>query len=138
MKGLLCAECVDFRALHPSGPVECRCGNVQGWWVDPQKGIARFWARNHDTAFGFGVNNQYLRGATGVGPAAPRTNEEWRMLHDVAIHAPGYLFDITNRACWALIFKPGYTNDTSFVDERYGEAEIDAELDRRLGPVSDG
>lgn len=136
MKGLLCAECVDFRAIAPSGVARCRCGNVEAWWVDPQRGVARFWARNRETAYGLGVHNHFLQGA--IAMRGKGLNAEWRDLHDNATASPGYLFDASNRACWALIFKPGLTSDTSFAEEPYGEADIDAELDRRLGPVGDG
>jgi hypothetical protein len=116
MKGLLCSACVDFRALAPEGSVSCRCGNVTAWWVDPVRGVAKFRAINRQMAFGIGFHNSFLIEATTVlrGLAMP---EDWRQLHEKATDAPGYMFDKSRRDCWALIFKPGSTSDTSWDDD---------------------
>lgn len=116
MKGLLCRECVDFKALPPTGSVSCRCGNVTAWWTDPARGIAKFRARNQQSAFGMGFHNGFLlQGMEGLrGLAMP---EDWRRLHDEATNAPGYMFDKSRRNCWVLIFKPGTTSDTSWDDD---------------------
>lgn len=118
MKGLACAQCMDLRAL-PQGnnnPVSCNCGNVTAWWLDGQRGIARFVARAPHYAFGLGLNNTYLLGALSQ-PDEGVPNEEWRKLHDDACNAPGYLFDQSNRGCWALIFRPGTTSDTAWASD---------------------
>lgn len=123
MKGLACATCMDLRAL-PQGdllPVSCRCGSVTAWWIDGSRGIARFHARDRSTAFGMGLNNTYLVGAL-TQPETSRPNDEWRKLHDDACECPGYLFDKTNRGCWALIFRPGQSNDTAWATDEEREA----------------
>lgn len=126
MKGLACGSCMDLRAL-PQGnlnPVSCRCGNVTAWWTDGKRGIARFVARSKQYAFGLGLNNTYLLGALSQ-PMESRPNDEWRKLHADACDAPGYLFDASNRGCWALIFRPGATSDTAWAtDDEKAEAGV--------------
>lgn len=116
MKGLVCGECMDLRAL-PQGalkPVSCRCENVTAWWIDPERGVARFHARGRrDFAFGMGLCNTYLLAALKQGPEGT-SNEAWRALHDRATDTPGYLFDKSNRGCWALLFRVGSTSDTAW------------------------
>ena len=124
MKGLVCGDCMTLRTL-PSGdlkPVSCDCGKVTAWWIDGQRGIARFHCRgDREFALGLGLNNRYLLGALRQ-PMTPMPNDEWRAMHDKAITAPGYLFDATNRACWALLFRPGQTNDTAWATDEEKEA----------------
>lgn len=117
MKGIACGKCMDIRALPNIPPlfetVKCRCGNVRGRWKDPERGIAEYAAQVQSLAFGMGFNNDFLvpalRGATAM-------HEDARRLHDVATTAPGYVFDKVRAGCWAIVFRPGSTTDTSFVD----------------------
>lgn len=115
MKGLACASCTDLRALPQEDliPVSCRCGNVTAWWIDGRRGVARFHARDRQHAFGLGLCNTYLLGALSQ-PMEGQPNEEWRQLHADATDAPGYLFDQSNRGCWALLFRPGQSSDTAW------------------------
>lgn len=93
--------------------IECRCGNLRGRWVDPQRGIAEFAARNRALGFGIGFNNQFLVPAL-QGETAMHADA--RRLHDIATTAPGYVFDKVRAGCWAIVFKPGSTSDTAWVD----------------------
>jgi hypothetical protein len=115
MKGLICYACMDFRALSPKGPVTCECGNLTGWWEDPSRGIAVYFAYDRNVAYGMGVHNGYLTGAHRLHGMA--MDQDWRDLHEQCTDAPNYLFDQSRRGCWALIFKPGLTNDTSWADK---------------------
>jgi hypothetical protein len=108
MKGLACGKCWDIRALSQENlePVFCRCGNTGGWWLDGRNGVARYTADATAYAWGVGFNNSFLRIiAESFGDMG--TDEEWRMLHDVATEAPSYLFDKSRRSCWVILFKPG-------------------------------
>lgn len=111
MKGLACGRCGDFRALHRYGWTDCSCGNVRGRWTDPVRGIAEYDSQNRETAWGIGMNNDFyvpaIQGKTAM-------YEDARALHDKATHAPHHIFDKSRASCWAVIFKPGSTNDTSW------------------------
>lgn len=52
--------------------------------------------------------------------ATSPSHEQWRSHHDRATDAPGYLFDKSVRNCWAVLVRPGESNDVFFID--YGEA----------------
>lgn len=118
MKGLACGRCADVRSLPNLPPlfewIECRCGNMRARWVDPERGIAEYAAKQTEFAFGVGFNNQFLipalRGETAM-------HEDARRLHDLATDAPGYVFDKSGASCWAIIFRPGATSDTSWAED---------------------
>lgn len=117
MKGLACARCMDLRAL-PATDL------MQAWWVDGRRGIARFHASDQSTAFALGLCNTYLVAAMTL-PHDKMTNVAWRNLHDDAIDADGYLFDKSNRACWALLFRPGTSSDTAWATpQEWEEAHL--------------
>ena len=120
MKGLACLKCVDLRALAQGNlmPVSCRCENVTAWWIDGQRGVARYTAKAPTYALGVGFNNRFLLPAlesamsSGIVP-----DEEWRKLHDEATTAPGYLFDAARRDCWVVVFKPGTVRDVEWASD---------------------
>jgi hypothetical protein len=120
MKALVCTNCIDIRALEPTGQwTSCRCGTVEARWLDPQKGTVRVRAKDQSKARILGLNNSYLIGGC-KGPthmemvAAGGQWEWWRNLHTEATNAPGYIFDKDKRACWATIVKVGETNDITW------------------------
>lgn len=111
MKALVCGDCHDIRALDPSCEwVECRCGAVRARWIDPVIGTAEFTGR-YPCAFLLGLNNQMFGPAT---RGATTVFEEARAFHDQATDAPGYIFDKSKAACWAVILRPGQTNDVTW------------------------
>lgn len=111
MKALACGACGDIRALDPSGAwVGCRCGNVRARWLDPERGTAEF-TGDYPSAFLLGLNNRLL------GPALQGGTtifEDARKLHGAATDAPGYVFDKSKAACWAVIVRPGQTSDVTW------------------------
>lgn len=111
MKALVCAACHDIKALNPDGSwAGCRCGHVRARWIDPRLGTAEF-TGHYPSAFLLGLNNQMfgpaLRGETSL-------FSEAAALHDVATDAPNHIFDKSRAACWAVIVKPGRTNDVTW------------------------
>lgn len=117
MKGIACGRCYDVRTLPNMQPVdatvECRCGNLRGRWVDANAGTAEYAALDRTLGFGIGFNNQFLIPALAGGTAM---HSDARALHERATDAPGYVFDKARAGCWAIIFKPGATTDTAWVD----------------------
>lgn len=112
----MCGSCGDFRALSPDRGewVTCRCGNLSGHWVDGERGIAEFKARDRPKAFVLGLNNHLLmpalRGQLGM-------FQDFREAHERATDAPNHVFDKSRCGCWAVIFAIGRTSDTSFVED---------------------
>lgn len=117
MKGLACGLCYDLRALPNTSPlrevISCRCGNVQARWDDPQRGTAVFAARDRTTALGVGFNNAFLVPALS---GKLLMHADARRYHEIATTAPGYVFDESKAGCWAVVYRPGSTTDTRFVD----------------------
>lgn len=114
MKGIFCGECFSIHSLPSEWlkPTQCDCGNVIGWWIDPVKGIARYYAENRYTAFMIGWNNTYLIGHVEAGTHV--SNVAARELHKQSTNAPGFFFDQSNRDCWSVILKPGVSSDTAW------------------------
>lgn len=118
MKALVCGACADVRALPSIPPYEewttCRCGNVSARWVDPRAGRAEFKAKDPGNAFVMGLHNGVF------GPASQgrlAMFEDFRAAHEAATDAPGYVFDKSRAACWAVIFRIGHTSDTAWAED---------------------
>jgi len=112
MKALICAKCMDIRAL-PQGTewITCRCENAKARWSDPNAGRMVVNAKDKQYVRVLGINNTFLLEAL----ASPNlNNDSWRHLHDVATNAKGYVFDKEFRNCWACVFKVGETSDVSW------------------------
>ncbi len=129
MKAILCAKCIDFKALDPSGKwTSCLCGNVEARWRDPQAGTVFVRAKRRADARILGVNNRFLlkaiQGFThGEMVSAGGQWEAWRELHNEATNAKGYIFDKNLRACWACVIQVGETGDVTWepMDLRPGD-----------------
>ena len=67
-----------------------------------------------------GINNWFLEQAC----EGFRTPEQWRVLHKLSTELVDkyYLFHHENRACWALMIRPGETGDVFAI--KYEEAYI--------------
>jgi hypothetical protein len=115
MKAIFCGGCFDIRALPDTAgtEVKCRCGNVTGWWTDPQRGIAKVHALERNLARVIGFNNRFLAAAFTGGS---KGDEFWRLTHEQTTDAPGYLFDKSKRACPVVIILIGQTSDVTFDD----------------------
>jgi hypothetical protein len=117
MKCLLCARCVDIRALDPHGRwTTCRCGACSARWEDPDRGTVRVKADSQGAPRILGLNNTFLLGGMLSNQHDDScemggSNAAWRKRHDEATHAPGYVFDKAFRACWAAILRVGDTAD---------------------------
>lgn len=123
MKAIVCGKCFDFRALRETGPVECACGNVQGWWINPSAGVAKVYAKDRDRAKIMGIHNGLLTRAFEVYDYAP---SKWREIHDeLTAGAEGYVFHREMRNCPVAIVRVGGTNDVSWSDHPYGLAPPD-------------
>jgi len=120
MKALVCASCMDIRALEPTGQwTVCRCGACEARWLDPDAGTVRVRTVDRSLPRILGLNNRFLvsavKGLTHeFKVAAGGQDEAWRELHKLATHAPGYVFDEAKRACWACIVKVNETGDIAW------------------------
>jgi hypothetical protein len=95
------------------------------WWEDPQRGVARFAgqapiAPQHPVTapsssapytFLIGLHNGFLQAAM----AGIVQDDDYRALHDRCTDAPNYHFDKSRKACWAIVLRPGMSNDTRVV-----------------------
>jgi hypothetical protein len=116
VKALVCGECMDIRALNPGPevPVTCRCGKSAGWWIDPQRGVARFWRSSPGVrTFFLGMHNHFVVRML----QEPASDAVAREMHEMVTDAPGYQFDKAHKGCWAVLQRPGYSSDTAFEDE---------------------
>ncbi len=95
----------------------CLCGNTGAMWEDPQAGKLVIATRgDKSNVLALGLNNQLLVRAiqaSGRGQAW----QDYRDWHDIATDAPGYVFDKSRAACWAVIYKVGTTSDTRWANE---------------------
>ncbi len=118
MKAIICGECVDIRALPPTGSVACRCGNVAGEWMDPARGTVRVEARNRETVRVLGLHNGFLKYAFFERvDGKTTTDEQWREAHKFFTStAERFLFHDDRRACPFVIFRVGETSDVHWKD----------------------
>ena len=114
MKGLFCSKCFTIRSLarEDRKPVSCDCGNLKAWWLDGQKGVARYFADHREHGYMIGWNNQYLMGVTKL--QMHYVDSTARELHDICTDAPGFHFDKSRKACWSIILGPGMSSDTAW------------------------
>lgn len=123
MKQIVCGICNDFRALHPKGSVSCRCGNVTGWWVDPQRGIAKVKAKYKGDVRILGMHNSFLQFA--FSDEMLRTSEwdrhkAWREMHELVTSkeiSGGYLFQNIRRACPFVLICVGESSDVTWAND---------------------
>jgi hypothetical protein len=117
MKVLFCGICGDIRAFSTTH-TPCKCGNMSARWADPNTGTYRVRAKVKQRARIIGMNNSFLHGSLNLGrETPPNTSEKWRLMHESACDAPGYIFDKSIRNCWACIIKPGDTNDGTWEED---------------------
>jgi hypothetical protein len=124
MKAIICGECLDIRGLNPFGAfVSCRCGNVTARWDDPHAGTVLIKADDRSKARILGMNNHFLLKAVDgiigkdILEAGGDKWDAFKQLHDKATDAPGYLFDKSKCACWAVVIRVGESNDVKWMDE---------------------
>jgi len=98
------------------------CAHSAVRWRDGDKGLLEVTAFHGegDVAI-LGLHN----GMVGMLSIKPE-HEGWRNAHDKVTEAPGYLFDKSKRACWAVLVRPGESNDVFFMPymDAYGEREL--------------
>lgn len=112
VKAIVCGKCADIRALRSSGPVTCECGNVTGWWIDPNRGIARVYATDRSLAKIMGVHNGLVRAAFS---AYDFSAQRWQDIHKALCEvADGFLFK--DRNCPVVIVAIGMSNDVTWAD----------------------
>jgi hypothetical protein len=119
MKAVLCGGCVDIRALPPTGHVTCRCGNASAWWTDPQRGIAKVYAKQRDLVRIIGIHNSFLQFTFNFHPwAIDHTSKAWKEeTQKICDSAEGYIFHTDKRNCPVAIIGIGVTNDVSWAEE---------------------
>jgi hypothetical protein len=113
VKALICGLCGDIQALQIEWR-SCKCGNVEAHWTNGQLGLAEFRCWDYGTAFLLGLNNTVLAPAL---RGQLLMNEDWREAHEQATDAPGYIFDKSKKACWAVIVRMGTTADVKRADD---------------------
>jgi hypothetical protein len=101
----------------------CLCGNVKARWEDPQAGTVVVTTRvpaGRDRVRLLGLNNQLLLPAV---TARGQMWEDFRAWHEQATDAPGYIFDKSRAACWAVVARIGSTGDVRWAtDDEHAEA----------------
>jgi hypothetical protein len=98
---------------------DCGCGNARAKWLDPFAGTVVVAARNRERVRLLGLNNAYLIPAFEKGLSW----ESYRLIHERSVKAPGYIFDASKAACWAVIVEIGRSNDVRWAtDEEFLEA----------------
>lgn len=121
MKALFCGEC----SAIISGPKDgswrwCDCGNAAIRWTNPVTGKAEVWADVRGIVRVIGLNNMLLQLPSVPNGSREEQGQAWRELHESATRLvdPHYLFHADQRACWAVVIRPGETNDVRYADER--------------------
>jgi hypothetical protein len=118
---------MDFKALdpNPSNYVVCRCGNVRGAWIDPQRGTMKVKALWRDDARVIGIHNGFLQFA--YSRTEPIPDHEWRAFHEIAANsADGYLFHKDRRDCMFLILRVGESSDTFWEEDLKDNSDVPA------------
>lgn len=103
MKAIICTGHGDVH-IHSFTQewTACLCGNVKARWEDPQAGTVVVTTRvpaGRDRVRLLGLNNQLLLPAV---TARGQMWEDFRAWHEQATDAPGYIFDKSRAACWAV------------------------------------
>jgi len=122
MKAIICFAHGDMH-IHSFTTewTPCACGNVKAKWVDPMSGTVLVAAKDYEKVRILGLNNHYLIPAT-LGGGDP-TWQAFRQFHDLAVNAPGYIFDKEKASCWAVVISVGRSNDVRrATPEEYKEA----------------
>jgi hypothetical protein len=125
VKAIICGAhgALHIRSLTPAWE-SCECGNVVARWEDAVAGTMAAAARQPHLVRGLGLNNSLLTSAL---TSRGQMWEEYRNWHEVATSAPGYIFDKSRAACWAVVFRIGTTSDSRWVaGEEYDEAFLAA------------
>jgi hypothetical protein len=91
----------------------CECGNTAARWLDPDRGTVAVAARDRTFVRVIGMHNQFLLRALTMG----QMWDDVRDWHDIAIEAPGYVFDKSKARCWAVVCAVGSTSDTRWATE---------------------
>lgn len=113
MKVLYCKKCGSIRDFGIEF-TPCACGNMEAKWTDPQRGTVKVRAKVMFYARIIGMNNRFLTESPHGLNLPP--DEQARMRHEIATTAPGYLFDKSNRNCWAVIIQKGDSSDVVWED----------------------
>lgn len=140
-KALYCRVCGAIHSFPADGSVascDCKPVLVQGWWFDPINGAARLHVTDPDKlekGFILSLHSRVLldaprmvpkgyRDANGADHPITRPVEDgvWRQIHAQATVAPKLpeactIFDLSRRACWAVLLVPGSTQDTAWATE---------------------
>ena len=114
-KAIICTACNQVVGPRSNGSKQwnfcsppCMHSGVR--WRDPQKGHLEVTSLHgpHGVLI-IGLHNGMLHTAM-----SRHTDEQWREIHTDLTKAPGYLFDESKRACWAVALKVGDSNDVWF------------------------
>lgn len=129
MKALLCVGCTDIVAPHRAWRTNrawrwCECGHAAVRWRDGRAGTLEVTSADGRAGVRvLGLDNAFLNAAVADPPSDA---QGWRDLHGRVCGniPPYYLFHADNRACWALIVRPGESDDVIFVDHAEVRAEV--------------
>ena len=115
-----CGQIIGPRPRHADWSIWTWCAkpclHTAVRWRDGHKGLLEVTSlHGPEGVVVVGLHNQFL------GALAEITSDEaWRRHHERVTDAPGYLFDKSKRACWAVVTRVGQSNDVFFVP--YGAA----------------
>lgn len=117
MKAAMCTTCGQVIGPQPrtneGAWTWCAmpCAHSAVRWRDGAKGLLEVTSlHGPDGVVVIGLHNGFIA-ALADGP----DDELWRRVHDLATDAPGYLFDKSKRACWAVLTRVGQSNDVFFM-----------------------
>ena len=120
MKALFHTNCGSIRSPKTDKSwTFCDCGQAAMRWTDPARGLAEVWSADPGSARVIGMNNAMLTADPPNG-SRKEQGQAWRRMHELSIRTVDthYLFHADDRACWAVIIRPGDTGDVSRVIER--------------------
>lgn len=118
MKAAMCLHCGQVIGPRPRWQEDrewtwCAdpCAHTAVRWRDGGKGLLEVTSfHGPDSVAVLGLHNAMV----GVLSARP-SHGGWRNAHARVTDAPGYLFDKSKRDCWAVLVRPGESNDVFFM-----------------------
>lgn len=136
-KALHCRKCNSVHTFKQDRSItSCDCGKVQGWWHDPDNGLAFVYTpdpADRELAHVISLHNGYLNDGPQLLPTTyydphtqkaipyPQTQIDtfWRQMHANAVVTPRApetvrIFDQSRRQCWATIIEPGTAVDVQW------------------------
>lgn len=118
-KAAMCTTCRQVIGPRTTGQDQWQwcaepCLHTAVRWRDSFRGLLEVTSlHGPEGVIIIGLHNGFLAALPAFKTGTPA--EKWREHHDFVTNAPGYLFDKSKRDCWAVVVRPGESNDTFFM-----------------------